>query len=392
MSSAAPAKLTFPSWPVFAPDEVEAVVRVLESGRVNYWTGTEGTNFEREWAELVGTQYGVAIANGTVTLELALMALGVGPGDEVIIPPRTYIATAFAVMLRGATPVFADVDLESGNLTAAAVEQVRTQKTKAVIPVHIGGWPCEMDDLVGLGLPTIEDCAQAHGATYKGRNVGSIGTIGSWSFCQDKIMTLGGEGGAVTTNDRDLWDVMWSYKDHGKSWNAVNDRQHPAGFRWLSERVGTNWRLTEMQSAIGRIQLQKLPAWSRKRRELAARLDQRFADHPMIRVTVPPPHIEHAYYRWYAYLRPEALRSGWTRDRITDRVNELGVWCQSGSCGEIYLEKAFEGTGLRPEKRLPGARQLAETAISLRTDPVLFPEQVERMADLLEQVLGEASR
>lgn len=392
MSSAAPAKLSFPSWPTFAPDEVDAVVRVLESGRVNYWTGTEGTSFEREWADMVGTRYGIAVANGTVTLELALIALGIGPGDEVIVPPRTYIATAFAVMLRGATPVFADVDLESGNLTAQSVERVRTPKTKAVIPVHLGGWPCEMDELNALGIPMVEDCAQAHGATYKGRNVGALGTIGSWSFCQDKIMTLGGEGGAVTTDDHDLWDSMWSYKDHGKAWDAVYQREHPAGFRWLSERIGTNWRLTEMQSAIGRVQIGKLPDWSRKRRENAAHLGRRFADHPMLRVPQPPAHLEHAYYRWYAYVRPETLRSDWTRARITDRVAELGVWCQGGSCGEIYLEKAFDGTGFRPEERLPGARQLGETSLSLRTDPVLHAEHIDQMADVLEGVLAEARR
>lgn len=393
MSAMTATKLNLPSWPVFAPDEIAAVTSVLESGKVNYWTGQEGRFFEREFAEYCGTKHAIAIANGTVTLELALIALGVGPGDEVIITPRTFMATATAVVMRGAKPVFADLDPESGNISAETIERVRTSKSKAIIPVHLGGWPCEMDEMMALGIPVIEDCAQAHGASYKGRKVGSIGEIGSWSFCQDKIMTLGGEGGAVTTNDEGLWRTMWEYKDHGKSYDAVYNREHPKGFRWVNESFGTNWRLTEMQSAIARVQLRKLDGWMAQRQANAAVLNEAFANHPMVHVPMPPAHVEHAYYRWYGYLKPETLKDGWTRERICDEVHSrFGVWCQVGSCSEIYLEKAFDGTGFRPAERLPVARRIGETSICLRTDPCLTTEHMAKMAEVLAYVLDEAKR
>lgn len=392
MAPTAPSRLTMPRWPVFAQDEIDAVVRVLESGKVNYWTGQEGREFEREFADFVGTRRAIPIANGTVTLELALIALGIGAGDEVIVTPRTFMATATAVMVRGAKPVFADVDPVSGNITAESISRVITPQTRAIIPVHLGGWPCEMDEMNSLGIPIIEDCAQAHGARYRGRSVGSLGTIGSWSFCQDKIMTLGGEGGAVTTDDEGLWDSMWSYKDHGKTFEAVYEREHAPGFRWVNDRLGTNWRLTEMQSAIARVQLRKLPEWVRQRQANAAVLNNRFVGNPMLSVPLAPAYMEHAYYRWHAYLDLESLRDGWSRERICGRMTELGVWCQVGSCSEIYLERVFDGTGIRPAERLPNARLLGETSLALRVDPALTTEFMEQVADTLESVLSEAKR
>ncbi|HAJ43977.1 MAG TPA: aminotransferase, partial [Alcanivorax sp.] len=258
-----------PPWPSYSEEEADAVRRVLLSNRVNYWTGEEGRHFEREFAAFTGTEHAVAVANGTLALDLALRGLDIGPGDEVIVPPRTYLATASAVVNAGARPVFADVDRDSQNLTAATVAAALTPATKAILCVHLGGWPCDMDALGALaeeyGLWLIEDCAQAHGATWKGRPVGGLGHVGCWSFCQDKIMTTGGEGGMVTTNDAALWSRMWSLKDHGKSWEAVYERDHPPGFRWLHESFGHNWRLTEMQAAIGRIQLQRMGEWTRRR-------------------------------------------------------------------------------------------------------------------------------
>ena len=393
MSAMAATKLNLPSWPVFAPDEIAAVTRVLESGKVNYWTGQEGRLFENEFAEYCGTKHAIAIANGTVTLELALIAMGIGPGDEVILTPRTFMATATAVVMRVATPVFADLDPESGNISAETIERVRTPKSKAIIPVHLGGWPCEMDEMLALGIPVIEDCAQAHGASYRGKKVGGFGAVGSWSFCQDKIMTLGGEGGAVTTDDDELWRRMWEYKDHGKSYDAVYNREHPKGFRWVNEGFGTNWRLTEMQSAIARVQLTKLDGWMRQRQANAAVLNEAFAGHPMLHVPMPPDHVEHAYYRWYGYLRPETLKEDWTRERICDEVHSrFGVWCQVGSCAEIYLEKAFDGTGFRPVERLPVAKRIGETSICLRTDPCLTTAHAAQMAEALAYVLDEAKR
>jgi dTDP-4-amino-4,6-dideoxygalactose transaminase len=396
MSAPTATKVQLPGWPQFGPDEIKAVTDVLTSGKVNYWTGQEGRQFEKEFAAYMGTKHGIAIMNGTVTLELALIALGIGPGDEVIIPPRTFMATATAVMVRGAKPVFADIDPYSGNLSAATIEPHITTRTKAVIPVHIGGWPCEMTPILALakahGFAVIEDCAQAQGAEINGKRVGSFGDINSWSFCQDKVMTLGGEGGAITTDSDEYWSAMWSYKDHGKSYDAVYNRQHPPGYRWVNDGIGTNWRLTEMQSAIARVQLRKLDGWIATRRANAQVLNERFADHPMLTVPVAPAHMKHIYYRWYSYLDIAALKDGWTRDRVCGAVSERGVWCQVGSCGEIYREKAFDGTDSRPAAPLPNARAIGESSIALLTHPTLAESDMHVMADILGEVLAEAKR
>lgn len=387
--------IPLPSWPFFTDDEIQAASAPLKSGRVNYWTGMEGRLFEQEWADFAGCEYAVAVANGTVALELALHALGIGPGDEVIVPCRTFIASASCAVVRGVTPVMADVDPVSQNITAETAAAVLTPQTKAIIAVHLAGWPCEMDPILELarekGLYVIEDCAQAHGATYKGRPAGSFGDAAAFSFCQDKIVTTGGEGGMLTTNRREVWERAWSYKDHGKSYDAVYHREHPPGFRWLHESFGTNWRLTEMQAAIGRVQLNKLPAWVEKRRRNAAILTERFAELPALRVTLPPKDIGHAYYKYYAFLRPEALRDGWNRDRVIEAIRAEGIPCHSGSCSEIYLEKAFEKEGLQPAQPLPIAKGLGETSLVFLVHPTLSETDMDDTARAVEKVLQFAT-
>ena len=385
----------FAPWPHFEEDEVKAVSAVLRSGKVNYWTGPEGNAFEEEFAEVAGCTHAVAVANGTVALELALWAGEIGQGDEVIVTSRTFVASASAVVMRGARPVFADVDAESQNVTAETIRAALTPRTKAIIAVHLAGWPCDMDPIMDLaeerGLLVVEDGAQAHGATYKGRPVGSLGHVGAFSFCQDKIITTGGEGGMVTTNDERLWKRAWSYKDHGKSYDAVFRREHPPGFRWLHEGFGTNGRMTEMQAAIGRAVLPKLPRWLAKRRRFAQILLERFAEIPALRVTPPPSDVGHAYYKYYAFVQPSRLQAGWDRDRIMNAVTELGIPCYSGSCSEIYLEKAFGQDGLRPAGRLPVAKELGETSLMFLIHPTLAEEDVEQTADAVAWVMEQAS-
>ncbi len=382
-------------WPFFAEDEIAAAEAVLRSGKVNYWTGEEGRAFEREFAAWCGVRHAVAVANGTVALELALHALDVGPGDEVVVPPRTFLATASAVVMRGARPVFTDVDPVSGTITAENIEKVLTPDTRAVIPVHLAGWPCDMDPIMELaearGLKVIEDCAQAHGARYRGRPVGSLGHAAAFSFCQDKIMTTGGEGGMLVTDSVEAWERAWAYKDHGKSYLAVYEREHPPGFRWLHESFGTNWRMTEMQAAIGRLQLRKLPEWSEIRRRNAAILSDGFRRIPALRVEEPADHLQHAWYKYYVYVRPERLKRGWSRDRIMEEINGAGVPCFSGSCSEIYREKAFEKSGLVPQQPLPVARELGKTTLMFLVHPTLEREDMERTRQVVEEVLSRAS-
>ncbi len=386
----------FSPWPSFTPEEIAAAGAVLASNRVNYWTGNVCRAFEREFAAWLGVPHAVALANGTLALDVALKALDIGPGDEVVVTSRTFLASASSIVLAGATPIFADVDPDSQNITADTIGAVLTPRTKAVICVHLAGWPCDMDPIMALarkhGLAVIEDCAQAHGAMYKGRAVGTIGDIGAWSFCQDKIMTTGGEGGMVTTNRRDLWERMWSYKDHGKSWEAVYERKHPVGFRWVHESFGTNWRMLEMQAAIGRIQLTRMPEWSRRRQANASVLAQALSTCASVRVPRPSSDITHAWYKFYAFVDPQQLAPGWTRDRILAEINAAGVPCYAGTCSEVYLEKAFEPTGWRPERRLPVAQRLGETSLMWLVHPTLTEAEMARMAEVSRAVLTMAAR
>lgn len=384
----------FSPWPAFSVQEADAARDVILSNKVNYWTGQHGREFEKAFAKYADSAHAVALANGTVALDLALNALNIGPGDEVVVTPRTFLASVSSIVNAGAVPVFAEVDANSQNITADTIRQVLTPRTRAVICVHLAGWPCDMDPIMALAqehnLKVIEDCAQAHGARYKGRSVGSIGHIGAWSFCQDKIMSTGGEGGMVTTNDENLWKKMWAYKDHGKSWEAVYERQHPPGFRWLHESFGTNWRMLEVQAVIGQIQLKLMDDWHARRLRNAHQIWGCARQLAGLRVPLPDAQSEHAAYKCYVFVEPEQLRAGWDRDRILHEINHRGVPVFSGSCSEVYLEKAFDETGWRPAGRLPVARELGETSVMFLVHPTLTDEEINKTCSVLQDVMALA--
>lgn len=399
MSSKDMVNTTFSPWPSFTKEESNAVARVLLSNKVNYWTGIESREFEREFASWTNTKYAVALSNGTLALDAALVALGIRAGDEVIVTPRTFIASVSCVVNAGAIPIFADIDKNSGNISAETIQKVLTSRTKAIIAVHLGGFPCDMDPIMSLAekcdIKVIEDCAQAHGARYKNRPVGSIGHIGAWSFCQDKIITTGGEGGMITTNDELLWKKIWSYKDHGKSYEAVYERSHPPGFRWLHESFGTNWRMMEMQAAIGRIQLTRMPRWTAKRARNALAIWAVCSKYSAIRVPALDCYqgqVVHAHYKCYVYIDPDGLACGWTRDRIIEEINRRGVPCFQGTCSEVYLEQAFDSTGWRPKVRLPVAKRLGETSLVFLVHPTLTESEIAKTCEVLDEVLKESCR
>lgn len=390
--------LSLPPWPSFTQEEADKVSKVLLSNKVNYWTGTEGREFEKEFAKFADCEHATAVANGTVALDLALKALGIGEGDEVVVTPRTFLASVSSIINSGAVPVFADVDRDSQNIIPETVRKVLTPKTKAIICVHLAGWPCDMDGFMQLAeernLKIIEDCAQAHGAKYTGkdgvtRSVGSIGHIGAWSFCQDKIMTTGGEGGMVTTNDKALWEKMWSFKDHGKSYDAVYNREHPPGFRWLHESFGSNWRLTEMQSTIGRIQLKRMPEWTAARKRNANALADVCRKFDFLRVPLIPADITHAHYKFYVFVESGRLPKGVTRDTLIALINQAGMPCMQGSCSEVYLEKAFDNHPSKPKERLSVAKELGETSLMFFVHPAIGQEQIRDVCAVLERVLSE---
>ena len=385
----------FSPWPHFEQSDIEATISVLRSGKVNYWTGQEGRLFEQEYARFIKCKHAVAVANGTVALELALYALGIGPGDEVIVPSRTFVASASCAVLRGATAVFADVHQNSQNLTADTIRPLLSPRTKAVIAVHLAGWPCDMDPILAMArerkFKVIEDCAQAHGAIYKGRAVGSLGDAAAFSFCQDKIISTGGEGGMFLTNADEVWQRAWSFRDHGKDYSAAHEEHDSLEFRWVHHSFGTNWRLTEMQSALGRVLLRRLPEYVEKRRRNAAILTAGLSKIPGLRVTPPPPEVGHAYYKYYVFIHPEELGEGWDRDRILAAISAEGIPCSVGSCSEIYREKSF-ANGWRPAKRLKLARELGETSLMFLVHPTLEEEDMLETCQAVEKVMRVAVR
>lgn len=385
-----------PAWPHFDEETVEAVAEVLRSGKVNQWTGDQVDRFAEAFARFSGTRFAIPVANGTASLELILRALNIGPGDEVIVSPRSFMASASCVPFLGAHPVFADVDPDTQGLSAASVEPVLTEKTRAIIAVHLAGYPVELAALKTLaderGIALIEDCAQAHGAHYHGKPVGSVGVAGSFSFCQDKIMSTGGEGGMVTTNDEALFRRIWELKDHGKSREAVFEREHPPGFRWLHESFGTNLRMTAMQARIGELQLERMAQWQEQRTRNAEALQHELAGHPALRFPELDPANTHAWYKFYVFVRPEALAEGWDRDRILAALAAEGVPGLSGSCSEIYLEKAFQDAALAPTSALPIARELGETSLMFLVHPTMSENDARDQGRALLKILAHAAK
>lgn len=388
-------KPVFPTWPQYAQDEIDAVSAVLRSGNANAWTGDQVRTFAQEFAEYIGAPYGIAVCNGTVALELALYALGISPDDDVIVPCKSFVATASSVVVYGARPVFADVDPESQNITVKNIKKVMTPKTRAIIVVHLGGWPCAMDTVCEFAaqnnLQVIEDCAQAHGATYKGKRVGSFGDAAAFSFCQDKIMTTGGEGGMLLLRDKKAWQRAWAYKDHGKDYDAVSQPCKDAGFQWVHHTFGTNWRMTEVQAAIGRKQLKKLPKWLSTRRRNAGILHDGLKDIQGLRLSGPPDYIEHAYYRYYVFVETNKLRKGWNKGRIIEALMARGIPCFEGSCSEIYREKSFSDAGLAPASRLPTGKILSETSLCFLVHPTLTEKDMEIMCNVICEVMAGAT-
>lgn len=386
----------FSPWPSYTDAEKQAVMAVLESNKVNYWTGQQGRTFEKKFAAFCDCEHAIVVANGTVALDLAWVALDLPKGSEVIVTSRTFLASISSIVLAGLKPVFADVDCDTQNISVDTIKPLLNEKTSAILCVHLAGWPCEMDDILDLAsahnLKVVEDCAQAHGAKYKGRSVGSFGDIAAWSFCQDKIMTTAGEGGMVTTNNKEYWSKMWSYKDHGKSWEAIYEKQHPPGFRWLHESFGTNWRMTEMQAAVGLIQLQRMTDWQETRERYSQKIFATAKSFSALRVPEIPDYVQHAYYKCYFFVEQENLKPGWDRDRIMQAINDQQVPCFSGSCSEVYNELAFEGTGLRPDSPLPNAKLLGQTSLMFLVHPTLTEEEIERTCEAIKTVMEQTSK
>jgi dTDP-4-amino-4,6-dideoxygalactose transaminase len=377
-------------WPRYAADEIQAAVRVLASGRVNSLVhGDECRSFEHEFAEYIGMPHALSLANGTVALELAFRALGVGAGDEVIVPARSFFASASAVVAAGAVPIFADILGDSHNIDPADVARLISPRTRAILCVHLAGWPCDMAALSQIardnGLWLVEDCAQAHGAAIDGRKAGSFGDAAAFSFCTDKIMSTGGEGGILLLRDEAVMRRAWAYKDHGKSLEKMG--QGSLGFRYVHDSFGTNWRMTEMQAAIGRVQLRKLPVWLERRRSNAEALRQLLRGHPLVQVPDVPPEIEHACYRLYVMLDTAGFAPGTGRADVLAAMLGTGINAGTGCCPDMSREQAVLDSSHPNRRPLPVAADIGERSLMLPVDHLLGRRHMQFVASTLMEAL-----
>ena len=391
--------MKIPSWPYYEKDEITKAISVLNSGKVNYWTGVETKNFEKEFAKLISTEYALALSNGSLALSCAYLSLNFKKKDEIITSPRTFIATSSSAVLLGLKPIFADVDINSGCITAETIEPHINKNTKAISVVHISGWPADMQEICELAnkykLLIIEDCSQAHGAEILFKNkfqpVGSFGDIATWSFCQDKIISTGGEGGMITTNDLEIYKKVWSFKDHGKNFNSLNiSNRRSVGYQWIHDNLGSNFRLTEFQSAIGRLQIKKLSTWNKLRTRNALILFEILKNINGLRIPLPPKEKKHAWYKFNCYLNLSFLKNDWSRDRIIYEIIQKGYPAFHGGCSEIYLEKCFKDLGLSLEKSLPNAKELGETNLMFLVHPNISLDEMTRYAECVYSIINES--
>jgi dTDP-4-amino-4,6-dideoxygalactose transaminase len=376
-------------WPQINDNMINEVGKVLKSGKLNQWNNDSVNKFETKFSDYIGCKYSVAVSNGTVALELCIKTLDLKNGDEIIVTPRTFIASALCCAINNVNPVFLDVDINSQNITLDNIKKTITKKTKAIILVHLAGWPCELDEICKFckenNIFVIEDCAQSHGAKYNNISVGNWGDINAWSFCHDKIITTGGEGGMVTTNNNKLFKKAWSIKDHGKDYDSVFNKQHPFGFRWLHKNIGTNWRMMPIQAVIGIEALELLDKWVEHRRKIANIYNNNLKHTKGVRLTIPPKNVYHSYYKYYFFINKNEFKI--SRNEIIKEINKNSIIATVGSCGEIYKESSLNK--FKPSTDLKNTKELFESGIMLLCDPTISIEKAKNEINIINNILNK---
>mgnify|MGYP006075360503 FL=1 len=391
--------------PFYSKESIQKIGPMLKSGKVNYWSGNEGKKFENEFSNYLGNKYSIALSNGSVALEVALQALKLKKKDQIIVSPRSFIISASCTINLGLKPIFADVD-SNGNLNIEGIKKIYNKNIKAIILVHLNGLPCDLDPIVKFAkknkIYLIEDCSQAHGAIYKGKKVGTFGDISTWSFCQDKIISTGGEGGLISTNNKKLWLKCWSLKDHGKNYNSVFFKKHKIGFRWLHDNFGSNYRMTEMQAILGRAQLKILDSQIKKRNIIASLYLDELRDYYEKYNILKKPNFNykfslnkkykklsskstHAFYRLNLFINKDKVN----QLKLLEQFNQKKIDCGVGSCPEIYREKVFKKFKLYPKKRLTNAKLLGETSITFPIDANRKLTKVKREILLIKRIFNK---
>ena len=387
---------------MYSKKQIQLVSNVLRNNKTNYWTGKECKNFEKEFSNYHGIKHSLTVSNGSVALEIALKALNLKKTDKVIVTPRSFVISASCVLNLGLKPIFADVD-DNGNLSIEGIKQAYNKDVKAIILVHLNGLSCDMDPILNFAkknkIYLIEDCSQAHGATYKGKKVGSFGDISTWSFCQDKIISTGGEGGMISTNNKKLWLKCWSLKDHGKNYQSVFHKKHKTGFRWLHDDLGSNYRMTEMQAVIGREQLKSLDQQIKKRNFIANLYLKELKDFYQKYNILKKPNFKcktcpfkeskkkcnkciHGFYRLELFINKKKINL----TKLIETINKYKIKCNVGSCPEIYREKIFKKLKFYPKKRLQNAKLLGETSIMFPINPYKPVKRIRSEIRLLKKI------
>jgi dTDP-4-amino-4,6-dideoxygalactose transaminase len=390
---------------MYSKSQIQSVTSILKKNKTNYWTGDHGRLFVREFSKYHSVKYSVCVSNGSVALEIALRALALKAGSSVLVTPRSFVISASCVLNMGLKPIFADVDL-NGNVNIEGIKKAYKPGVKAIIVVHLNGLSCDLDPIVKFAkekkLYLIEDCSQAHGAIYKGKKVGTFGDIAIWSFCQDKIISTGGEGGMISTNSKKLWLTCWSIKDHGKNYNSVFYKKHKTGFRWLHDNLGSNYRMTEMQAAIGRIQLKSLDNQLKIRNAIAniylSELKDYYQKYHLLQKpdfkcqTCPFKQNEkkckkclHAFYRLNLFINKNKIK----QIKLIEQFNKNKINCSVGSCPEIYREKIFKKLKFYPKKRLSNAKLLGETSLMFPIDPARSMAKVKTEINSIKKIFNK---
>ena len=413
MNGAGIEEIGFPMWPQFAPETPDQVAELLKTGKVCYWTGKVGMEFEEAWAKWIGSKMAISCTNGTAALHIAIASLGIGPGDEVIVPSYSFIASSFSIVQAGAIPVFADVT-DDHTIDPACIEKLITPRTKGIVVVHLYGVMCDMGKIMEIAkkhnLKVIEDCAQCFGGEFNGKKAGTIGDVGCFSFCQSKHFTTGGEGGMVVTNDEDLGWECRSFRDHGYD---VKQRMNMLALEeslpYIHRRVGFNYRMTEMQSLIGLNELKRFDNWNLARRLKYAKMyDEAFKDQPGI-ASLPLNTEERKSAYWWYPIRLDLSKLDCDAPAIIKELGAAKIPCYGIQWPEAYLEKAYVehggfGTAKFPfeskeyadasatdytKVNCPNAHKLRFETVSLFLHPTWEEIHIERCIEGLKSVLAK---